>query len=210
MTGASLLNFFFNPAFSLLPILVTKHFGGGAMQLGWLESAVGIGTIAGGLGLGVWGGFKRRIVTSFAGILIASATMVGIGFTSAGALFLGIGFVFVTGVALSMANAPIIAVIQSVVPRDMQGRVFTLIGALAAAMSPLGLAIAGPVTDAIGMSAWYFIAGGAGLAMGIAAYFIPALMNIEQSGQKANGKQVTVPASVTTGAALPNPVKSRE
>lgn len=179
LAAAALLNFFFNPAFSLLPILVTKHFGGGAMQLGWLESAVGIGMIAGGLTLGVWGGFKRRILTSFAGILIASATIIGIGFTPATALILGIGFIFIAGVALSMANAPLMAIVQSVVPREIQGRVFTLIGALSGAMSPLGLAIAGPVADAIGVRAWYFIAGGVGLAMGIAGYFIPALMNIE-------------------------------
>jgi DHA3 family macrolide efflux protein-like MFS transporter len=39
---ASILNFFLMPTESLLPILVVKHFGGGAMQLGWLQAAVGL------------------------------------------------------------------------------------------------------------------------------------------------------------------------
>ena len=57
-------NFLFNPAFSLLPLLVTNYFGGKALHLGWLEAAVGIGVLLGGLVLSAWGGFRRRILTS--------------------------------------------------------------------------------------------------------------------------------------------------
>lgn len=176
---ATMLNFFINPAFSLLPILVTKHFGGGAMQLGWLESALGIGMVAGGLAMGIWGGFKRRIFTSLSGIVIASATIVVVGFVPQSALFFTIGVIFVTGVALSISNAPIMAVLQSLVPREMQGRVFTLVGSLIAAMSPLGLAIAGPLADAAGVQTWFLIAGGACLILTMVGFFTPALMSIE-------------------------------
>jgi len=37
-----------NPAFALVPLLVTAHFGGDAMQLGFMNSAVGIGIVLGG------------------------------------------------------------------------------------------------------------------------------------------------------------------
>ena len=66
---AMVINFVVNPAFSLMPILVTKYFGRGALQLGWLESVWGIGVVVGGLVLSVWGGFKRRVVTSLLGII---------------------------------------------------------------------------------------------------------------------------------------------
>ena len=59
----SLLHFFAAPAFSLVPIVVTKGFHGGAFELAWMQSASGMGLLAGGLLLGVWGGFRRRIVT---------------------------------------------------------------------------------------------------------------------------------------------------
>lgn len=49
------INLLTNPAFSLLPILVTKHFNGGAIELSWLQSANGVGMILGGILLGVWG-----------------------------------------------------------------------------------------------------------------------------------------------------------
>ena len=66
---AMAINFVVNPAFSLMPILVTKYFGLGALQLGWLESVWGIGVVVGGLVLSAWGGFKRRVVTSLLGII---------------------------------------------------------------------------------------------------------------------------------------------
>jgi DHA3 family macrolide efflux protein-like MFS transporter len=42
------INFLMNPAFSLLPLLVTKHFGGGVLELAWIQSAGGLGMILGG------------------------------------------------------------------------------------------------------------------------------------------------------------------
>ena len=64
---AAVINFLLTPAFSLLPILITKHFNGQAIQLATLESFFGIGIIAGGLVLSAWGGFKRRVLTSLVG-----------------------------------------------------------------------------------------------------------------------------------------------
>jgi DHA3 family macrolide efflux protein-like MFS transporter len=60
---AIVVKFFLNPAFALLPILAVKYFGGGALEIGWLDAASGIGTVAGGLLLSVWGGFRKKIVT---------------------------------------------------------------------------------------------------------------------------------------------------
>ncbi len=66
---ATVINFLLTPAFSLLPILVTRHFNGQAIQLATLESFSGIGFIVGGLILSAWGGFKRRILTSLLGLI---------------------------------------------------------------------------------------------------------------------------------------------
>ena len=68
MLMSSVLNFLMNPAFALLPILVLRHFRGDALQLATLNTALGIGFVAGGLILGAWGGFKRRIYTAVGGL----------------------------------------------------------------------------------------------------------------------------------------------
>jgi len=50
---------------------------------------------------------------------------------------------------------------NSVVAKDMQGRVFSLLSSINGVMVPLGLAIAGPLADKIGVR-WIFIICGAG------------------------------------------------
>ena len=49
MIMAAVINLALNPAFALLPILVKNVFGGGAIQLAWIESTGGLGILAGGL-----------------------------------------------------------------------------------------------------------------------------------------------------------------
>jgi DHA3 family macrolide efflux protein-like MFS transporter len=83
-----------------------------------------------------------------------------------------------------MVNGPIHAILQSAVEPEMQGRVFTLVGSMGAAMAPLGLIIAGPVADAIGVQSWYVIGGLACVLMAVVGYSIPAVMNIEDNHHK--------------------------
>ena len=66
---ALFLNFLLVPTESLLPLLVTKHFGKGAIELGLLQSATGVGIVTGGILLSVWGGFKKKMATSLTGII---------------------------------------------------------------------------------------------------------------------------------------------
>jgi hypothetical protein len=39
------------------------------IELGWIESAIGVGTITGGQILADWGGFKRRVLTGLSGLI---------------------------------------------------------------------------------------------------------------------------------------------
>ena len=91
---AALINLLVTPAFSLLPILVTKQFGGQAMQLAYVESAWGIGMFLGGLILSAWGGFRRRVITSMVGLILMGIGLAGVGLTPSWAFGLAVGFVF--------------------------------------------------------------------------------------------------------------------
>jgi len=183
---AAMINFFFNPLFSLLPIFVTDYLGADVLKFGWLGTAFGAGMITGGILLGIWGGFKRRILTSFTGITIASISMLGFGFTTESLYIMGVALIFLTGAGIAIANAPIGAVIQAVVARDIQGRVWSVMGSITGMMTPLGLLIAGPVADAVGIRFIFFFSGGAILLLLLVAFFSRDLMNIEN--QKAAEK----------------------
>ena len=60
-----------SPAFSLYPLLINKHFQGDAAQYGLIESVIGIGIVIGGILLGIWGGFKKKIKTTWLGNCLA-------------------------------------------------------------------------------------------------------------------------------------------
>ena len=184
MVLSGIIGFFLMPAFTLLPILVSRFLGGEVLRLGWLESAFGIGMIAGGLALGAWGGFKRKLYTCLAGVILAGLSTIGLGFTSFDLFYLGVASSLLVGLGLTFANGPIMATLQSVVARDMQGRVFSLLGSLSSVITPLGLAMAGPTADAIGIRTLYFIAGSAIVFVGIASFFIPALLDLEKTARQ--------------------------
>lgn len=185
---ATLINLVLTPAFSLLPILVTKHFNGQAIQLATMESSWGIGIVLGGLALGAWGGFHRKIMTALVGLIgIGLGTLV-IGFVPPTAFLFAVGVMFLTGIFNPITNGPIFAILQDVVAPDMQGRVFSLLISFSSAMSPLGLVIAGPLADKFGVQTWFIIGGILTTLMGIGGLFIPAIMNIEGNNGSDNTK----------------------
>lgn len=190
LTGVAMLfKIALTPAFSLLPILVTQHFGGAAEELAGMESAYGIGIVAGGLLLGVWGGFRRRIYTTMAGLAIAGLTILLLGLLPSGQFGAALAILLVCGGTLALVDGPLFAVLQSTIAPDMQGRVIMLFVSLVTLTSPLGLLIAGPVTDAVGVQVWYVAAGAMCIAAGIVGFFIPAVRHIEDYGKKAAPSQ---------------------
>ena len=92
---------------------------------------------------------------------------------------------FIVGFSQVFANGPLMAIMQSTVALEMQGRVFSLLTAGATAMMPLSLLIAGPISDRFGIRFWYVFGGSVCILMTIAATFIPAIMNIEDNNKDA-------------------------
>ena len=183
MGMSMVINFLMNPAFSLLPLVVTNHFGGGAVELGWLQSANGVGMIAGGLLLGAWGGFKKRVVTAMTSLIMGGVFIVVFSFMPPELFLLAVGCVFVFAVFNAMANGAFFSSMQAAIPPEMQGRVFTILMSLSGGMTPIGLAFAGPVSDNLGLFIWFRIGGVAISLMGAAAFFIPAVMNMEEEAE---------------------------
>lgn len=183
---AMLLNFLLTPAAALLPLLVTNHFEGQAPQLAALQAAGGIGLVLGGLALAVWGGFKTRLLTSVMGVIGIGAGALLVGVAPAAVLPVALAGMFLSSFMQPMANGPLFAVLQAVVEPAMQGRVFTLLMSGSVAMTPLSLAVAGPLADRIGIQAWYVVAGVVCIAAGVVMRFSPALRHLED-GRQAEG-----------------------
>jgi MFS transporter, DHA3 family, macrolide efflux protein len=186
---AFFLNFLLTPTGSLMPLLITKHFGKGALEFGLMDSAAGLGMILGGLLLSIWGGFKKKVATSMTGIVGIGCGVLLTGLTPS-SLF----WVAVAGNALSsfmspITNGPLGALMQANIRPDMQGRVMALVNSVATAMTPLGLLIAGPFSDAFGIRTWYWVAGLITILMGLGGFLSPVVMNVE------NNRNGTLPES---------------
>ena len=169
------------PAFSLIPLLVKDHFGGDAAQLSLLEAVIGGGIVAGGLILSAWGGFRKKVYTMALGLIGIGVAFVIWGIVPEDmfwlTVFSGVGL----GLMLPLVDGPLMAILQSTVAPELQGRVFTLFGSLIQLTSPIGLVMAGPISDWLGLEIWYTVAGV--LAGGAALVFIlvPAARNIEEN-----------------------------
>jgi len=176
---SSLLNFLLNPAFSLLPILVTNHFHGDALQFATLNTTLGLGFIVGGVLLGVWGGFKRRIYTTVAGVAGMSIGTLLIALAPADSYWMAVAGIAIFGILNPIANGPFMAIMQSVVAPEMQGRFFTVLNTMSQGMAPLGLLLAGPVADAFGVQIWFLIGSIGLLVIGGIFFFTPSLRSLE-------------------------------
>src|SRR5215213_1322407 len=84
------INFFFREPEPLTPLLITNHFEGDAAKLGWWLSSFAVGTVLGGLILGAWGGFKRKIVTAQIGLILTGLSTMVVGIVSSDLFWLGL------------------------------------------------------------------------------------------------------------------------
>ena len=173
------LRFFLVPSFSFLPLIVTRHFSGGVLELGWINSAHGFGFVAGGSVLSVWGGFKRRTVTALVGLIGVGLGMVAFGLVPESAFWLALIVMLLRTMMVPLIRGSIMAIFQSHVPPELQGRVFTLLISSVSMMAPFGLAIGGPLVDALGIQALFVIGGIGCLLMALIWALNPAIMHLE-------------------------------
>ena len=178
------INFFYSAAEPLTPLLITNHFGGDAGKLGIWLSLFSVGTLLGGLVLGVWGGFKRKIVTAQTSLILMGLSTAVVGLVSSDMFWVGMIANSLVGLLLPIINGSYGATLQAVIVPEMQGRVFAFIMSAAMLVSPIALIIAGPFADRFGIQPWFLIAGISCAVMGFLGFFIPDVMSIENRSKE--------------------------
>ena len=74
------------------------------------------------------------------------------------------------------------AMLYATIPSRLQGRVPSLVCSGAQARMPLGLAIAGPVVDAVGLRPLYWASGVATVGVALVLLLVPAARRVEEDG----------------------------
>ncbi len=174
------VNFFYSATEPLTPLLITNHFDGDAGKLGLWLSLFSVGVLLGGAILGMWGGFKRKVVTALFGLIFMGLSLVIVGLVRSDMFWVGLIANTAMGLFLPIINGSFGATLQTVTAPEMQGRVFAFVTSAAMLVTPIALIIAGPFADRFGVQPWFLIAGCFCGLMGVVGFFIPDVMNIER------------------------------
>lgn len=197
------VNFFSSIAFSLLTPMILARSNNNVTLLGSINSVGAIGGLTGSLILTAWGGPKKKIlgvlgswfVTGFFGLFL---------FGISGFHILWFIALFLLHLAVPMGNGCNQAIWQAKVAPEVQGRVFSVRRLVAQITAPISMLIAGPLADkvmepamqnsnstlarwlgpifglgpGVGMSILIAIAGLLTASVGVFAYFIPMIRNV--------------------------------
>ena len=148
--------------------LATVSFDAGSFGYGLMWTASGLGAVVGALFASSW--LERRRMT----VVYASAiALMGIGDIAAGCspnVWVAIWFVLLGGAGNASAIVCNSLLVQRGAPDPLRGRVFTvLIGATSAVLG-IGMALTGPLVDAVGPRWAYVIAGAVALVAAAAGF----------------------------------------
>ena len=146
--------------------------------LALLASATSIGGVAGGIAISVWGGLRERRVRGVI-IPLAVAGAIEIVYGLSPWLWLTAAMGFLAGSLIPAANAHSQAIWQAQVPRELQGRVFSVRRLVAQFTFPLGTAIAGALGGAIPPGLAIAALGAAFMLFAAAQLANPALRRVE-------------------------------
>ena len=167
------------PAFTLVPLLVKEYFGGGAPQVGFMEAMAGVGMIAGGIFVTALAP-RHGMPWILLGFGASCATLALTALVPPTLFGVAVFWWGLSGAAFIAANTPLTTLLQSTIPNHLQGRVLSLLNMVMALAAPVGLALATPLGEAIGVR-WLFVAiGVAGTLVSLSGFLSPALRNLDR------------------------------
>jgi len=152
------VNFFGAGIFALLAPYAKNVISGNAGTYGAILTTYSVGAVIGSVLVGKLQLRNNVGKMLFAGVIGQGLVIVGIGFTTV--LFLALALSFAIGVLQTMVNVPITVLVQTRVPGDMLGRVFSSLVALLTIVAPVSSALAGGLATSISIGGTFLVFGG--------------------------------------------------
>lgn len=146
--------------------------------LALLSTALGVGGVAGGVAVSVWGGLRsRRVYGVVVPLLVGGVATIVLGLSSR--LALSAAMVFVFAAISPIVNAHSQTIWQTQTPRGLQGRVFAVRRLIAQGTVPLATGLAGLFGGLFDPGLVIAACGGAIAAFCVAQLFNPYLLRVE-------------------------------
>lgn len=166
--GVALGMLAYGPIDSLLPLMVSSHFGGDGFAASLLAAVMGAGMLVGALLL-----MAVNPTRKLARVIILASLVVGVaafasGFIPRDGYWLFVACIGVLAIACAWFNAPLMTLLQKNIAEDKLGRVMGLLTAMNGLAIPVGTALGGVIAQATGTAAFFSIDGLFIIALGLA------------------------------------------
>jgi DHA3 family macrolide efflux protein-like MFS transporter len=170
---------------NLSPLMLVRTFGDDVWLLTILELSFGIGMVAGGALMAIFGSKADRL-----GMMVGTSILFGVlavvmGFTTNLILFYTLFFLI--GLAVPAFSTSSMTLLQETVEPERQGRVFGFVGIVMAVAMPIGMAVLGPLADIVSVEILLVATGAITVLIAVVAVLLPA------------GKRAIAAAHASTG-----------
>jgi len=180
------VNFLTALAATVMPAMVLAKTGLSESALALVRSASGLGGVAGGLFLSLWGGPKRRVHGVFLGMAFSSLALALMGAVEGPWAWAALAFL--EAFFIPLLNGSNQAIWQAKVPLEVQGKVFAARRMIAWLATPLAMLLSGPLADrgfgprwgqGEGIALMLLLFGGLGVFWGLSGYLCRAVREAE-------------------------------
>lgn len=162
----------FVPLGTLLPLMVKEYFNGTAWHNGIIQTLFSCGMLISAMIIGITGGLKKQFLMISLSIgLLGICALIG-GIVPSHLFWVFCIIVFAMGTTGMGFNIPFTSYIQRTVPAENLGKVLSLVTSVISFAAPVGMFIAGSISEIIGVSNWMFFSGTVMIFIGILCYFL--------------------------------------
>ncbi|MDR1687902.1 MAG: MFS transporter [Clostridiales bacterium] len=145
------------PSAMMTPLQVARSFGSDVWRLPSIEIAFSSGMMLGGIVIAAWGGFKNKTHTMILAWVFFGLTTLLFGVTTNFWLYLAV--MILCGTAMPFYNTPAMSLMQTKIPPELMGRVFSVLSMISSVAMPLGAMLFGPLADAVKIEILLIITG---------------------------------------------------
>ncbi|CAM3041668.1 MFS transporter [Lactococcus laudensis] len=177
----TLIGMFAWPAFSLYPLITTTYFHGSISDASIVEVFWSIGSLLGGLLIGLFATTKRRLTIGVMWYYLAGIAFTLMGFLpdNRHGLWLFIALQLPGGIGFMAANGLFMSIVQQAFPAKQTGRIMGITQAMVSMASPIGLIFAAPLAETIGIPPLLIIAGVSIFIGNIASMLLPEVRELD-------------------------------
>lgn len=152
---------FFLPLSSFYPLMTSSYFNLGAWHASAVELSFAVGMMGSAVLLGSVIEVKDKIKTAYIGLVAIGLMSALCGLTppTMWGWWMFTFFCGLLGASGNIHSIPIVAYMQETIAPEKMGRAFSLMGMAGSLAMPIGLLVASPAAEKIGVHMWFLVTG---------------------------------------------------